>query len=92
MIEQSDAERIARELLGRPPSDPNEPWELVDFPAGWMIRESFPEGFRGGAIRVIERSTGHVVRFPSSVPPPRRIIENYEAVVGRGRKQQLDDD
>jgi hypothetical protein len=86
MIDQQGAERIAGEVLGRPPTDAHRPWSLREFDSGWLIHEEIPhrEDFRGAAVRVIERATGRVMRFPSSVPPGR-IMKSYETVRARGR-------
>jgi hypothetical protein len=87
MVTEQEAIAIATGLLGRSPEDPGGPWELVGFDEGWLIREharSDSEPHRGGAARVIERDTGRVVRFPSSVPPGR-ILSEYSQVQARGR-------
>jgi hypothetical protein len=85
MITRQDAEGIAERILGRPATDDARPWELREFDHGWLIQEALPAGIRsrGAAHRVIERETGHVVQFPSSVPPVR-IVEEYPAVRDRG--------
>lgn len=82
MITQEQAEQIAGQITDRQDGS----WELVEFDAGWLIRESSAgdPSLRGGAARVIERDSGRVVRFPSSVPP-RRILTEYAQVVDRGR-------
>jgi hypothetical protein len=84
MITHEQAERIADEVIG--PDGGGQSWELVEFDAGWLIRESSSSdaSMRGGAIRVVERESGRVMRFPSSVPP-RRILTEYAEVVERGR-------
>lgn len=86
MINQQDAEVIATEILRRPPADASRPWQLREFDQGWLIQEAPPPGEarRGGSRRVIERATGQVVRFPSSVPPGR-ITEEYSEVRDYGR-------
>ncbi len=82
MITRQQAEQIAGQITGRQDGS----WELVEFDAGWLIRENSAgdPSLRGGAARVIERDSGRVVRFPSSVPP-RRILTEYAQVVQRGR-------
>jgi hypothetical protein len=86
MITQEQAERIAGEIVGQAYGSGDHSWELVEFDAGWLIRESSASdsSMRGGALRVIERESGRVMRFPSSVPPSR-IMSEYEHVVERGR-------
>ncbi len=82
MITQQQAEQIATQITGRQDGS----WELVEFDAGWLIRESsaFDTSLRGAAARVIERDSGRVVRFPSAVPTSR-ILTEYAQVVDRGR-------
>lgn len=82
MITKEQAERIASQVTGREDGS----WELVEFDDGWLIRESSgsDRSLRGGATRVIERDSGRVVRFPSSVSP-KRILSDYAQVVDRGR-------
>ena len=86
MITQEQAERIAGEILGDADDSGEQNWELVEFDAGWLIREGSASdaSLRGGALRVIERESGRVMRFPSSVPPGR-ILTGYAQVVDRGR-------
>jgi hypothetical protein len=86
MITQEQAERIAGEITGQAHGSGDQSWELVEFDAGWLIRESWAgdTSLRGGALRVIERENGRVMRFPSSVPPGR-ILTEYAQVVERGR-------
>jgi hypothetical protein len=83
MITQQQAESIAAKVMSRVR---DRSWELVEFDAGWLIRDSAlsDPNLVGVAVRVIERESGRVVRFPSSVPPGR-ILEEYAEVVGRGR-------
>jgi len=85
MITAEQAERIAGQVTGRPRGSG---WELVEFDAGWLIRESSADDAtrRGAAVRVIERESGRVMRFPSSVPP-RRILTQYAQVVDRGQAE-----
>jgi hypothetical protein len=82
MITKEQAEQIAGQVTGRQDGS----WELVEFDAGWLVRESSASdrSMRGGATRVIERDSGRVVRFPSSVSSSR-IVNEYARVVGRGR-------
>lgn len=82
MITAEQAELIAGQVTGGR-------WELVEFDAGWLIRENSPDGEprRGAAVRVIERESGRVMRFPSSVPP-RRILTEYAQVAERGQAER----
>ncbi len=85
MITWEQAEAIAGRIMGQLQ---DRTWELVEFDAGWLIRETSIDGVRraGGAAKVIERESGRVMRFPSSVPPGR-ILEEYAQVVDRGRAE-----
>lgn len=82
MITKEQAEQIASRVTGRQDGS----WELVEFDEGWLIRESsaLDRSMLGAATRVIERGSGRVVQFPSSVPPSR-ILTEYAQVVDRGR-------
>jgi hypothetical protein len=85
VITEQDAERIAADYLGRPAADATLPWRLMEFPAGWLVRQQYPprRGRRGAAL-VIERATGSLVRFPS-VLAPVAIIEEYPNVRSWGK-------
>jgi hypothetical protein len=87
MISEKDAERIAMGALGRPPDDADRPWRLTQFDHGWLIVDVQPpsEPSRGGTSRVIERETGRLLRFPSSVSR-HRIMQEYPKVRGRGHE------
>ena len=78
MITQDQAAAIAFHVCGAPPGDPKRGWDLTEFDAGWLIT-SRAQAARGRASRVIERDSGRVVSFPSSVPPSR-ILADYEKV------------
>jgi hypothetical protein len=84
LITQDQAAAIAFHVCGAPPSDPKRGWDLTEFDAGWLItdRAKPARGADGGA-RVIERDSGRVVSFPSSVPPAR-IMADYDKVRGSG--------
>jgi hypothetical protein len=89
MITQKEAERIGAKVLGRQPDDKQEPWELREFIEGWLVVElgSSLMSVRGAATDVIERETGHLVRFPSSVSPAW-IMEEYPVVREYGNQVQ----
>lgn len=80
MITKEQAEQIAGQVTGR--SDGG--WELEEFDDGWLIREGVDPAMRGGVMRVVERDSGRVMRFPSSISS-RRILNEYARVVDRGR-------
>ena len=83
MITREQAEDIARAVVGAEAEDEANGWELVEFDAGWQVREKAPAGMRGAATRVIERAAGRVMRFPSGVPPVR-IRNDYDSVISDG--------
>jgi hypothetical protein len=83
VITQDQAAAIAFHVCGAPPNDPRRGWDLTEFDAGWLIT-AHARAARGDAgARVIERDSGRVVSFPSSVPPSR-ILADYDGVRGSG--------
>jgi hypothetical protein len=89
MVENLDeALAVAMDVLRRPPDDSEHPWHLREFGSGWLIEESDFGGpvLVGGPRRVIERNSGRIMRFPSSVPP-RRILNEYESIASRGKTE-----
>lgn len=86
MITHEEAERIAAAAIGFSSDDAAHGWDLEEFDEGWLINEHEADDFRGGASRVIERDSGRVMRFPSSVPPSR-ILGEYGKILGRGRPE-----
>jgi hypothetical protein len=86
MITRDEAERIATQVTGSPSDDAEHGWALEEFDEGWLINEREADDYRGGASRVIERESGRVMRFPSSVPPSR-ILDEYGKILGRGRPE-----
>jgi hypothetical protein len=84
VITREQAEAIASRIVHTEPGG----WELEEFNDGWLIREHAGTGTRsrGAAMRVVERATGRVMRFPSSIPS-NRILNEYDAVVSRGRAE-----
>jgi hypothetical protein len=89
MINEHEARKRAEALLRCPSDDPDHPWSIESFPEGWLIRPQPLARVRGQASYVIERASGRVVGFPSSIPP-RRIREQYAAVVTRGTEVGVD--
>jgi hypothetical protein len=90
MITRERAEDIARRIVGAEPDDDIKGWELMEFDVGWVIRETADSSFRSTSMRVVERATGRVIRFPASVAPIR-IFRDYSNVVSRGYVETLDD-
>ena len=83
MITQDQAAAIAFHVCGAPPNDPKRGWDLTEFDAGWLITERAKAARGDGGTRVIERDSGRVMSFPSSVPPSR-IMADYQAVQADG--------
>ena len=85
MITRAEAEQIAAEVAGPAPEGNTPGWTLVEFPAGWLIRPASLDnpGLRGAGVQVIERDSGRVMRFPSSISPDR-ILTHYDQVAHRG--------
>ena len=90
MITQAEAERIAERVVGQPSDNPSMGWDLEEFEAGWLIRTSMlnDPSKRGAALKVIERETGIVKRFPSAVPTGR-ILHDYDRVRERGSSVEV---
>jgi hypothetical protein len=88
VITREQAERIAAEILRYSPAT-ERGWELIEFDSGWLIKEEAANDpdYLGAAVRVVERASGRVMRFPSSVPPDR-ILEDYDEVIPRGKVEK----
>jgi hypothetical protein len=82
MTDINDACALATAAMKRPHDDPGSPWDLVEFPEGWLVREA-SKGI-GAATLVIERASGRVLQFPSAVPPGR-IMRDFPKVAGKAR-------
>ena len=84
MITSEQAQRIATEVIGPATATDGQGWHLEEFEAGWFIREDWmsEESVRGGSFCVVERATGRVLAFPSSISPDR-IMTEYDQVVDR---------
>ena len=84
MITTDEAHRIATEVIGPPTAADGHGWHLEEFDAGWLVREDWmgEESVRGGSFCVVDRATGRVLSFPSSISPTR-ITTEYHQVVDR---------
>jgi hypothetical protein len=87
VITQDQAAAIAFHVCGAPPNDPKRGWDLTEFDAGWLITERAKAAGGDGGTRVIERDSGRVMSFPSSVSPSR-ILADYPAVQADGTSEQ----
>jgi hypothetical protein len=90
MITQQQAEGIAQDILRRSATDADQPWSLQSFDQGWLVREEPPAGEEivGEGHYVIERDTGRVLLFASSVPPGR-ILTEYAAIQDLGLVENM---
>ena len=82
MITKQQAEDIAARFLGTGPGSDGGSWQLMEFEQGWVVLTSPPPGeehWRGAATEVIERESGRIISFPSSIAA-EDIAENYPAV------------
>jgi hypothetical protein len=84
VITSDEAHRIATEVIGPPTAADGQGWHLEEFDSGWLVREDWmtEESIRGGSFCVVERATGRVLSFPSSISPTR-IMTEYHQVVDR---------
>jgi hypothetical protein len=84
VITSDEAKRIAAEVIGPPTAADGQGWHLEEFDAGWLVREDWmaEESVRGGSFCVVERDTGRVLSFPSSISPTR-IMTEYHQVIDR---------
>lgn len=76
MISQPDATRRAREFMMRHGAPEDVSFTVRSFDEGWLLmpRASGPPRF-GGIRLVVDRETGEVVSYPTSVPPELTISE-----------------
>jgi hypothetical protein len=73
MTEEADARAAVQAFLG------SDDFELDEFPEGWQVIQPIPEGYRGATTLAVERSTGTLLEFPSSIPPDR-VSEEFAEV------------
>jgi hypothetical protein len=73
VITSDEAQRIATQVIGPPTAADGQGWHLEEFDAGWLVREAgiSEESVWGGSLVVVERATGRVLSFPSSISPTR---------------------
>jgi hypothetical protein len=90
VITSDEAQRIATEVIGPATAADGQGWHLEEFDAGWLVREDWigEAPVRGGSFCVVDRATGRVLSFPSSISPTR-IMTEYHQVVDRA--SQLSD-
>jgi hypothetical protein len=87
VITSDEAQRIATEVIGPATAADGQGWHLQEFDAGWLVREDWmgEESVRGGSFCILERATGRVLSFPSSISPSR-IMTEYHQVVDRASR------
>jgi hypothetical protein len=88
MITREQAESAVSNRFGPSQEDEQRNWELIEFSAGWLVLRNVAvdASRRGAAVHVIERESGRLMVFPSSVPP-QRILDDYSAVLGSGHAE-----
>lgn len=86
MISAAQAAVRAREILEYPAGDPENGWELEEFPQGWLVHWRGWKGQPGQFSVVIEREAG-VVRYFTTLILPQAITAGYEAVRELGHAQ-----
>lgn len=88
MITRDQAELVAAKICGAPSVDVENGWELKEFDQGWLLNRNAAKGRRGGLTFVIERDSGRVMSFPSSVPPTF-IMADYAEALPDGRAEDF---
>jgi hypothetical protein len=87
MITKAEAEQIATGVIGPATAGDGYGWRLVEFDAGWLIWMNWMDNNdgsrRGGSANVVERESGRVMGFMSSVSVDS-ILTEYDRVVGDG--------
>jgi hypothetical protein len=87
MISAAQAAVRAHEILEYPAGDPENGWELEEFPQGWLVHWRGWEGQLGQFSIVIEREAG-VVRYFTTFILPQAIIAGYQAVRELGHSDE----
>jgi len=65
-----DASKIVGNYLGAMNGDSSTEWHLEEFDGGWIVvRDGSAVAMMGEPRLVVERATGSLKWFPSSVPP-----------------------
>ncbi len=59
-------------------------FELEEFTEGWAVIRPIPRDLVGSATFVVERATGYLLMFPSSVPQGY-VAEDFDEVRPLGR-------
>ena len=88
MISAAQAAVRAREILEYPAGDPENGWELEEFPQGWLVHWRGWKGQPGQFSIVIEREAG-VVRYFTTFILAQAITAGYEAVRELGHSDEL---
>jgi hypothetical protein len=79
MISADQAALRAALILAYPADDPEDGWELHEFPQGWLVHWRGWMGPPGGFTILIERANGLVRYFTGDIPA-EAIISDYAAV------------
>ena len=83
MLSKQEAEELVSKFLGEQEVNNNLSWKLLNFEAGWLVLQEEGDRQRGAGTLVVERESGRLLLFPSSVPVDR-ITSQYSVVAHRG--------
>ncbi len=87
MISPAQAAVRAHQILEYPAGDPENGWELEEFPQGWLVHWRAWKGQPGQFSIVIEREAG-VVRYFTTFIPAQAITAGYAAVRELGHSDE----
>jgi hypothetical protein len=73
MTDERQARAKVRAYLG------SDDFELEEFPEGWRVVRTHPDDTRGAGTFAVERASGDLLAFSSSVPP-LRVAQAFEQV------------
>ncbi|MGH9212952.1 MAG: hypothetical protein ACRD2C_20125 [Acidimicrobiales bacterium] len=79
MTDEADARALVQAFLS------SDDFELEEIPQGWRVVRPIPRDLTGAATLAVERATGALWEFASSVPP-HRLGERFEQFKASGRR------
>jgi len=87
IITAEEAAERALWILEYPADDPENGWELEEFPQGWLVRWRGWKGEPGTFTIVIERDRG-IVNYFTTFMPADVVISDYPAVRHLGNSDE----
>jgi hypothetical protein len=87
IITAQEAPQRAHEILEHPADDPENGWELEEFPQGWAVHWRGWKGEPDEFTIVIERDRG-IVNYFATLIPQQSITGDYAAVRHLGRSDE----